>query len=197
MSFVSKSMLAATAAATMTLLSACGPANVQLRPSNTCDSSPDGLKLCNDQCNANEARACYRIGWFHEVGQEVSQSMKRAIDHYKKSCDLDFAVACRALGQIYWEGEEVKRNPQVAIQFFRKACRLGIPEACPSLAMVAQSEGRRIKPGEDRAFETAAGHAPNAPQGPDTPDAPEIQGPTAPTLEAPKTPAIEVQTPTF
>lgn len=190
-------MMTLAAAALTTLAAACGPAQVQLRPANTCDSSPDGLKLCQDQCNNNEARACYRIGWFHETGQEVSQSMKRAIDMYKRSCDLNFAVACRALGQIYWEGDEVKRNPRLAIDFYRKACQLGIPEACPSLAMVASAEGRRIKPGEDRVYETASGYAPGAPDQPDAPDAPEVNTPQAPDVTAPKAPSIDVSGPSI
>ncbi len=183
------SVMAAVAA---TMLAACAPASVQLRPGSSCDSSPDGLKLCREQCDANEARACYRIGWFHETGQEVRGSIKLAIDNYRRSCDLNFAVGCRALGQIYWNGEVVKQNRRKAIEFYRKACALGVPEACPSRAMIAQSEGRRIGPGDDIAIETAAGYSPNAP-GVEAPDV-NVETPDTPSVETPST-SIDVSIP--
>jgi TPR repeat protein len=179
-------------AAAATLMAACAPASVQLRPGSSCDSSPDGLKLCRDQCDANQARACYRVGWFYETGQEVGKSIKTALDHYQRSCDLNFAVACRALGQMYWSGDEVKRNPRKAIEFYRKACTLGIPEACPTRSMVARSEGRRPGPGDDVAVETAAGYAPGAPDQPDSPDAPDVNTPQAPEAEVPSAPGISI-----
>lgn len=171
---------------------ACGPPTVHLRPSNSCDSSPDGLKICRDQCDSNAStRSCYRLGWFYETGQEVSENMSTALQYYEKACNQDFAVACRALGQIYWEGEEVKRNARKAIEYYRKACTLGIPEACPTRAMVAQSEGRRPGPGDDLAVDIGV----NAPNQPDTPNAPKVSGPQAPDVQTPSSPNLTVPTP--
>ncbi len=163
---------------------ACGPPTVHLRPSNSCDSSPDGLKICRDQCdNGASARSCYRLGWFYETGQEVSENMGTAIQHYERACNQSFAVACRALGQIYWDGEDVKRNPRKAIEYFRKACSLGVPEACPTRAMVAQSEGRRPGPGDDVSLDVGV----DAPEGPATPEAPGVSAPDTPSVQTPKT----------
>jgi hypothetical protein len=172
---------------------ACGPPSVALRPANTCDSSPDGLKICKDQCNeANSGRACYRMGWFYETGQEVSENINTAIDLYERACQQNFAVACRALGQIYWDGEAVKRQPKKAIGYFGKACVLGIPEACPTRAMVARSEGRRPGPGDDLALDRSY-----APDQPDGPSAPEVNAPSTPEINTPNTPELSVPTPSI
>ncbi len=175
------------------MLVACGPPNVVLRPANSCDSSPDGLKVCKDLCNNNSTgRACYRLGWFYETGQEVSQNTKTAVDLYERACQQNFAVACRALGQMYWEGEDVKRNPKKAIGYYRKACTLGIPEACPTRAMVARSEGRRPGPGDDVTVDLGV----DAPAQPKGPDAPEVNAPNTPEV-TPATPEVSVPTPSI
>jgi TPR repeat protein len=172
----------------------CGPGIVELRPASTCDSSPSGLELCKQKCDDNEARACYRLGWFHETGQDVGQDIQVAINHYEKACTANFAVACRALGQIYWDGEETDRDWQKSIGYFRKACSLGVPEACPTKGMVAQASGRRPAPGENISAEVSI-DGPDAPQGPEAPTAPEVSAPDAPAAETPTIEGPEIPTP--
>jgi hypothetical protein len=173
----------------------CGPSTVALRPANTCDSSPSGLKLCRDRCDDNEARACYRLGWFYETGQDVDEDIQKAVNHYEKACNANFAVACRALGQIYWDGEEVERDWDRSIAYFRKACTLGVPEACPTKAMVAMSQGRRPAPGETISAEISV-DGPDAPEGPAAPESPEVSTPEVPS-ETPAVEGPEVPTPSF
>lgn len=167
-------------AMTLGLAVACGPGTVQLRSKvATCDGS--SIEPCQQQCDQNEARACYRLAWFYEVGQDVSQSPKKATELYDKACEAGMAVACRANGQIYWEGEAVKRDVKKGIAYFQRACGMGLPEACPTEEMIAESEGRAPKKGFDLSVEVSAGkgaeggaEAPpaEAPKAPDTPTVP-------------------------
>ena len=174
------------------VLAGCGPGNVQLRPGQSCDSSPEGLQLCRSQCDAGQMRACYRLGWFYENGVDVSEDMETAVDYYHKACLEGFAVACRAIGMMLWTGDRVVMNRRKAIAYYRRACGLGLPEACPTQAMVDQSENRRSKPGAELQVEGSVQvgepDGPDAPDGPDTPDAPDVKGPEAPTVEPPSIP---------
>jgi len=120
---------------------ACGPAAVELRPSNSCDGG--NLELCAERCDANEARACYRLGWFHEQDRDVKGSVKRAVDNYDRACNANFAVACRALGILYWRGKRVDRSRSKALSYFDRACKLGLPEACPTKDMLRKAAGKK------------------------------------------------------
>jgi TPR repeat protein len=167
------------------VISACGGGAVTLRPGATCDGG--NVKDCRTRCDQNEGRACYRLGWYHEEGVGVGHDIDKAISLYDRACTANYAVACRALGIVYWQGEEVDRRPKKAIAYYQKACALGISEACPTDQMVAESEGRKLRPGEHPAsggISVSVGK----PKGPDAPDAP--QPPPAPTAPVPEPPAV-------
>jgi len=114
---------------------------VALRPAKTCDGG--NIEQCRASCDQNQARACYRLGWFYEEGQGVKQNHSKAVELYQKACEANMAIACRGLGIMYWRGEDVKRARKKAITFYQKACGLGLPEACPTPEMLAEAEGRK------------------------------------------------------
>ncbi|MCA9622122.1 MAG: sel1 repeat family protein [Myxococcales bacterium] len=165
------------------LATACGPAAVELRPAKTCDGG--NLEDCRTRCEANEGRACYRLGWFYEEDQEVKGSMSQAVDLYHRACSANFAVACRSLGMIHWEGKGVKRNFVKAIEYFKLACELGLPEACPDQDMLRIASGNRARGSAsgDASFSVSVGV--DEPRGPDAPDAPAVNTPDAPKAETP------------
>jgi len=169
---------------------ACGSATVALRPAQQCDGG--NLDNCRSRCDDNEGRACYRLGWFHEQGQERGQDVGKAVDLYERACAADFAVACRALGMLYWKVDgPVKRDPKKAIARFQKACTLGLPEACPTRAMVATSEGKKpSRAGADGEFRLGADASTSLSMDSDIPDAPNTDVPKTPALEAPKGPSM-------
>jgi len=165
-------------AASLVFAAACGPSFKAGGGGKTCDGST--VEQCQERCDQNEARACYRLAWFHEVGIEVKESPKKATELYDQACEAGMAVACRANGQIYWDGEVVKRDMKKGIAYFQRACGMGLPEACPTEAMIAESEGRKPKRGFDLSVEVSTGEkaeggaklpseAPEAPSAPSVP----------------------------
>jgi TPR repeat protein len=173
----------------------CGPAMVEVRASQSCDGV--NLEACKQQCDEGVPRACYRLGWFYEVGHEVKKSPKTAIELYQKACDAGWAVACRALGNLYWYDETVDRQPKKAIVYYQKACELGVAAACPTELMMAEAEGRKPRAGfsGDASISVKAGggsessgssgssgsSSPSSPSSPSAPDAPSAPAPDAPT----------------
>ncbi len=123
------------------LFSAGCSSKVALRPAKSCDGG--NIEMCRESCDQNQARACYRLGWFYEEGEGVKQSHNKAVELYGRACDANMAIACRGLGIMYWRGKAVKRSRKKAITFYQKACGLGLPEACPTPEMLAEAEGRK------------------------------------------------------
>ncbi len=65
-------------------LSACGAPQVHLpKPSANCDSTK--IKDCRERCDNNEGRACYRLGWFYEDGENGPKDMNYAIKPYHRA----------------------------------------------------------------------------------------------------------------
>jgi len=121
---------------------ACGPPQVRLpTPSANCDATK--IDDCRARCDNNEPRACYRLGWFYEDGENVPKSFNQALKLYERACDAKWAVACRALGEIYWRGHKRPRDRKRAIEYFSQACALGMDEACPTDNERALAEGKR------------------------------------------------------
>ncbi|MBI4704275.1 MAG: sel1 repeat family protein [Deltaproteobacteria bacterium] len=168
------------AAAGLWLVTACGPANVQLVKAQDCDGG--NLKDCRERCDQNVPRACYRLGWFHERGQGVARDIRSAVSLYQKACDAGMAISCRALAIIYARGgDEVPADKRKAAQYYEEACKGGVLAACPDRSgLVAEPEfgdlGIKVK----------------APEAPALPQAPTIQTPTiqAPTLQTPSLPSV-------
>jgi hypothetical protein len=175
------------------LLSAGCSSQVALRPGKSCDSG--NVDVCRESCDQNQARACYRLGWFYEEGQGVKQSHNKAVELYERACDANMAIACRGLGIMYWRGEAVKRSRKKAIAFYQKACGLGLPEACPTPEMLAEAEGRKgSKPSGSFGVQVQVGQ-PDEPSGSDGPDAPATpETPETPAPETPEAPAPEAPT---
>lgn len=169
-------------------LVACGPSTVAVHPGQSCDGL--NLEACQQQCGEGVPRACYRLGWFYEVGQEVPESPKKAVELYEKACEAGWGVACRALGNLYWYDEVVDRQPKKAVAFYKKACELGISGACPSEVMMAEAEGRAPRSGFsiDANVSVGAPDGPDAPSGPAAPDAPTPEAPSAPVPQPPSAP---------
>ena len=181
-------------------LLACGPGMVEVRSGESCDGV--NLEACKQQCDEGVPRACYRLGWFYEVGHEVSESPKKAIELYQKACDAGWAVACRALGNVYWYDEVVERQPKKAVGYYQKACELGIAGACPTELMLAEAEGRKPRAGFGVDASVSAGgsasgsskggssgpSAPSGVEGPSAPDAPEAPVPETPSAPVPQPP---------
>lgn len=119
--FVAVSLLLGT-------LIGCGPGTTQLRPAVNCDGG--NLKDCKTRCAQNEARACYRLGWFYEQGQNRPESVAKALKLYAQACEAKMAIACRALGVIYARGKKVQRSGKKAADYNAKACALGLELAC-------------------------------------------------------------------
>ena len=113
------------------VLAACGNAAIHTANNPTCDGG--NLKDCDSRCGSGEARACYRLGWFHEQGDEVPRNVKKALELYVKACDGHMFVACRALGFLYGGGGEdvgVEPNKKLAADYYARACAGGITAAC-------------------------------------------------------------------
>lgn len=151
--------------------SPAGSAAVQLQNNPTCDGG--NLKDCETRCASNEARACYRLGWFYEGGQSVPRDVKKALDLYGKACDGNMAVACRALGYLYNGGGKdlgIELNKKLAGDFYAKACTLGIAAACYSEpAMVSVGANKAATPEAPSVGDPSKAKTPSPPSAPDGP----------------------------
>lgn len=168
--------------------SACGPAVVQLRPAQACDGG--NLQDCQTKCDGNQPRACYRLGWFYEEGQQVNQNVATAIRHYQSACDAQWPKACRALGILYGTGEKVDPNREKSITYHQQACDLGLESSCIAhqqlLASKEPDGGFSLKVNANVNVNTPS--APSAPSAPQAPAAPSL--PSAPPAPTPPTPTI-------
>ncbi len=154
-----KPMLALVAVS-LALCAACGPAQVELRPAQGCDGGD--LQDCRTRCEQNEARACYRLGWFYEQGQEVPRRLGKAVKLYEQACNAGMAVACRALAEIYARGDDaVQRDRERAVFYYDKACALGLEIACltdkEKKALLRKGKKRKPKGGASVSVEVSTG----------------------------------------
>ncbi|MCC6524818.1 MAG: SEL1-like repeat protein [Polyangiaceae bacterium] len=173
-------------------LAACGSTStVGLHDNPTCDGG--NLKDCDTRCGSNEARACYRLGWFYEMGQGVPRNVKKALELYAKACDANMGVSCRALGYLYnGAGQDigVDVNKKLSSDYYARACKLGIAAACYSApTMVTVGAEKKTQGTGSLSAPTAAPETPstpstpNAPSTPSTPSQPSApSAPTAPSL---------------
>ena len=166
----------------------CGAGAVELLPTNTCEGGnvPD----CRDRCGKREGMPCYKLGWFHERGQEVDADFDRAMGLYQQSCEASWPQACRALGDLYWRGEKVGRNAKKTIEYWDRACTLGLDIACPTplerdiadgkLMAVSRGNGSvSVSPMPNyQGPKPSTPSAPSTPSGPSAPSTPSL--PTAP-----------------
>jgi TPR repeat protein len=115
------------------------------RPESPKDCDGGNVQDCKAQCDQNIARACYRLGWFTELGEAgTSGGARGAIKLYDQACSAGMAVACRALGTVYANGtEDINADRRKSREYFQKACDLGIPEVCPP----PEKEKKRAKTG--------------------------------------------------
>jgi len=169
----------------------CSPAIVQLRPAKGCDGG--NLEDCQTQCAGNLPRACYRLGWFYEEGQQVEENVSTAIDRYQQACDANWPKACRALGILYSTGKKVDPNREKAISYHQKACDLGLESSCIAkqqlIAAKDPAGGFSLTVNADVNVNTpSAPEGPSAPQAPSAPSLP--SAPSAPPAPTPPTPTI-------
>jgi TPR repeat protein len=115
------------------LLFSAGCGSAMARPESPKDCDGGNVQDCKAQCQGSVARACYRLAWFTEEGENgVAKNPKEAVRLYDQACQAKMAVACRALGIVYARGaDDVEPNRKRSREYFQQACDLGIPEVCP------------------------------------------------------------------
>lgn len=100
-------------------------------------------------CNDGDARACYNIGFFYELGKGVKQDFKIAADFYQRACNGNDAYGCFRMGFKHERGEGVAQDFKKSASFYQKACDSGISErACYNLGNLyskGKGVGRDIK----------------------------------------------------
>ena len=80
---------------------ACGPPQVRLpTPSANCDATK--IDDCRARCDNNQPRACYRLGWFYEDGENVPKSFNQALKLYERACDAKWAPAFQCRLHARW-----------------------------------------------------------------------------------------------
>ena len=92
------------------------------------------VQTLTQQCEANNAKACFDLGVAYYNGTGVPTNQKKAFELAQKACDLGGANGCSAVGTFYVKGAEwnsgVAKDSSKAFAFYKKACDMGYAEGC-------------------------------------------------------------------
>lgn len=104
------------------------------------------IQTLTQQCEANNAKACYDLGSAYSLGKGVPENQKKAFELAQKACDLGSANGCSVIGFFYEKGEDlttsVAKDSSKAFALSKKACDMGDAKGCANLgAMYYKGDG--------------------------------------------------------
>lgn len=88
------------------------------------------IQTLTQQCEANNAKACYDLGVAYVNGKGVPTNQKKAFELFQKACDLGSAYGCFGVGSLYSSGTGVAKDLSKAFSLLKKACDMGWAKAC-------------------------------------------------------------------
>ena len=89
------------------------------------------IQTLTQQCEANNAKACYDLGVAYYNGKGVDKDSSKAFSFTKKACDMGDASGCVDLGIAYIRAKDSSK----AFPLFKKACDMGDAQGCYSLGV--------------------------------------------------------------
>lgn len=94
------------------------------------------IQTLTQQCEANNAKACYDLSVAYYNGKGVPTNQKKAFELFQKACDMGSAAGCNDVGYFYEQGEDsagVAKDLSKAFALLKKACDMGAALGCASL----------------------------------------------------------------
>lgn len=92
---------------------------------------PDqAAQLFRAACSGDDARSCYILGIFHEIGLGVTKDYTEVVRLFDRACTTGYSTSCIKLGVLYLSGTGLAPDPHEAARYFGKACDAGIASAC-------------------------------------------------------------------
>lgn len=114
------------------------------------------IQTLTQQCEANNAKACYDLGVAYYNGKGVDSS--KAFSLFKKACDLGSANGCSVVGVFYSKGAEwnsgVAKDSSKAFAFYKKACDMGDALGCNNVGF-SYYNGKGVAKDLSKAFSFA------------------------------------------
>ena len=105
------------------------------------DAPEDAISQLQQDCEAGDTQACYRLGARYDHGYDVDEDLERAVDYYRRACEGGSAAGCYDLGAKYQLGEGIERDQTRANQLIRQACEGGLAVACDSVPPPPEKDG--------------------------------------------------------
>lgn len=107
------------------------------------------IQTLTQQCESNNAKACYDLSVAYALGKGVPTNQKKAFELVQKACDLGSASACSGVGFFYEKGAEwnsgVAKDLSKAFAFYKKACDMGDAKGCFNLGVLYYNGGDGVK----------------------------------------------------
>lgn len=107
------------------------------------------IQTLTQQCEANNAKACYDLSVAYFNGTGVPENQKKAFELVQKACDLGSANGCSVVGVFYLKGAEwnsgVAKDSSKAFAFYKKACDMGEAQGCHNLGVAYYNGGDGVK----------------------------------------------------
>jgi len=93
-------------------------------------------ELYTQECQDDDAYACYRLGMIFEEAKGMPKDLFRAKELYQQGCSGDNIDACYRLGRMYENGRGIRIDFDKALSIYTDACDDGQIEACQRAATI-------------------------------------------------------------